>query len=193
MATSTGSANPDHADNNTSYDESDERKELDPLFGNEGRAEDIAHSLVDAKKRERWPFLKKLVYRIFSADLSEKVDSEWKKIDKNLSLQKLACDAKLGVFETDGKNLTENLTLDFLSSVTGINESNPQEDKDIRELAAAAARNEHFREIWSKIQFVKPDDEDQRVNQSKIKDKLKEKLLLYYYYYNCYYYYYYYY
>ena len=177
MATSTGSTNPDHADNNTSYDESDERKELDRLFGNKGREKDIAHSLVDAKKRERWPFLKKLVDRIFSADLSEKVDSELKKNDKNPSLQKLACDAKLGVFETDGKNLTENLILDFLSSVTGINESNhPHEYEDIRELAAAADRNEHFREIWSKIQFVKPDDEDQRVDQSKTKDKLKEKL-----------------
>ena len=155
MATSTVSASSHHADNNG------HRQYLDRLF-NEGRVEDgIARSLENANKEENWSFLKELVDRVISADLSEKVDSELKTNDKNLSLQKL----------------TENLIVKFLSLEPEINESNPQEYEDISELAAAAARNEHFREIWSKIQFVKPDVEDQRVNQSNIKDiKLKEKL-----------------
>ena len=163
-----------------SPDESDEelRDRVIRLFVEE--AVDIARSLANAGKRKVWPVVYKLVETVFSLDLNTAVDNALK--DKyQISLPQLACLASVSVFE-----MTEPLVILFLSQSLEINGSNEEETargdsqqllyKDICELAAAASRNEHFREIWSEIQFAKRDVEDQGVNQSNIRDKLKDKL-----------------
>ena len=163
-----------------SPDEGDEelRDRVIRLFIEEGV--DIARSLANAGKRRVWPVVYKLVETVFSLDLNTAVDNALK--DKyQISLPQLACLASVSVLE-----ITEPLVILFLSQSLEINGSNEEETargdsqqllyKDICDLAAAASRNEHFREIWSEIQFAKRDVEADQGDQSNIRDKLKEKL-----------------